>query len=183
MNKALDAPCDLSALAPSPEVDEALSSWLARIAEAHLLTISELQREIGGAVSTLDRSDLTLLPRLALMTRIPSEVLSSLVLPDFVAEPARPGPPPPNSWSVCSLCLRADQERGGVPYVRRAWTDPLFIYCPVHEEPLVPHGNSPVKIVSDLTSFGKASLDQELRDSKLSRLYFDDIYQIKSLHK
>lgn len=34
---------------------EALSSWLVRIAEAHLITVAELERDLGGPVTGLDR--------------------------------------------------------------------------------------------------------------------------------
>lgn len=101
MDDAPNASCDLSALAPPIEAGEAISSWLARTADTHLLTLAELQREIGGSIAALDRGDFTLLPRVARMTGVSLETLFRMVHSQFIAEPARPGPPPPETWAVC----------------------------------------------------------------------------------
>jgi hypothetical protein len=98
MDSTLGPPRDLSVLAPSREPDEALSSWLARTANAHLLTIPELEREIDGPVAGLDRGDATLIPRLATMMRVDVVALSAMVSADLLAHPMPPGPRPP--WPV-----------------------------------------------------------------------------------
>lgn len=178
-----DGVCDLSALAPRPEVGEAISSWLARTAEAHLLTVIELQHEIGGSIAAFDRGDCTLLPRLACMMQADVEALRSMVLPHFILQPARAGPPPPSCWSVCASCLSEDRAQGRAPYVRSAWTDPLFVYCPIHNAPLVPHGNSPTRVVADEFLFDRKHKSHEPRDATLSRFYFDKPHEVSRIHR
>jgi len=165
---------NISVLAPPREHDEALSSWLVRIADAHLLTVNELEREIGGPLSGLDRGDATLLPRLAAMTRVNVSELAALVPTDLAAHPMRAGPKPPHCWAVCRACLQEDQIQGRAPFVRRAWTHPLSVFCRAHNTPLSPHGNSDIKIASDLTLFGDGAEPFEPRDSLLDVAQFDD---------
>lgn len=174
MDEALGSPRNISVLAPPREYDEALSSWLVRIADAHLLTIDELEREIGGPLSGLDRGDATLLPRLAAMTLVDVSELAALVPADLAAHPIRAGPKPPHCWAVCRACLQEDQMQGRAPYVRRAWTHPLSVFCRAHNTPLSPHGNSDIKIASDLTLFGDGAEPIEPRDSLLDGAQFDD---------
>jgi hypothetical protein len=174
MDSALWPPRDLSVLAPSREPDEALSSWLVRTANAHLLTIPELEREIGGTVAGLDRGDATLIPRLSTMMRVDVAALSAMVPADLLAHPMRPGPSPPYAWSICRRCLEEDQVQGRAPYIRQAWTHPLSAFCRAHNSPLVPHGNSEIKIASDLTLFGDGVEPREPVDNLLGVVAFDD---------
>ena len=174
MDSTLGPPRDLSVLAPSREPDEALSSWLVRTAHAHLLTIPELEREIGGPVTAFDRGDVALIPRLATMMRADAAMLGAIAPVDLLAHPMGPGPRPPHCWSVCSSCLEEDQSQGRAPYIRRAWTHPLSAFCRAHNSPLVPHGNSEIKIASDLTLFGDGVEPREPMDNLLGVLAFDD---------
>ena len=181
MDDAVHASCDLSALAPPIEAGEAISSWLARTADTHLLTLVELQREIGGSIAALDRGDFTLLPRVARMTGVSIETLFRMVHSQFIAEPARPGPPPPETWAVCPECLHADQEQGRAPHIRRTWTHPLYVYCPVHDTALIPHVNSPISVVSQLAIAGERAPARKYSSTPLSRFYLDDIFLIKKI--
>jgi hypothetical protein len=174
MADSLGPPRDISVLAPPRENDEALSSWLVRTADAHLLTVDELEREIGGPLSGLDRGNATLLPRLAAMTCTDVRELAALAPADLAAHPMRAGPKPPHCWAVCPTCLQEDQAQGRAPYVRRAWTHPLSAFCRAHNAPLVPHGNSRIKIASDLTLFGDGAEPIEPRDNLLDIVEFDD---------
>ncbi|KRA60138.1 hypothetical protein ASD79_07820 [Caulobacter sp. Root655] len=174
MADVLSPPRDISVLAPPREHDEALSSWLVRTADAHLLTVEELEREIGGSLSGLDRGDATLLPRLAAMTCTDMGDLAALAPADLAAHPMRAGPKPPHCWAVCPACLQEDQAQRRAPYVRRAWTHPLSAFCRAHNAPLVPHGNSRIKIASDLTLFGDGAEPVEPRDNLLDIVEFDD---------
>ncbi|WP_162252161.1 TniQ family protein [Caulobacter sp. Root487D2Y] len=172
MDSSWERPSDLSVLAPPAEVDEALSSWLVRTAEAHLLTISEFERELRGSISELDRGNLASLPRLAIMMRTEVAVLSEMILSDFLRQPGRAGPRPPHCWAICPYCLGEDIAQGRAAHVRRIWTHPLAVYCWLHRVPLVPHGNSDIKIANELTLFGHRK-PYEPRDSLLSRSHFD----------
>ncbi|MBO9709527.1 MAG: TniQ family protein [Caulobacter sp.] len=159
-------------LAPPAEVGEALSSWLVRTADAHLLTSRELEKEMHGSIAELDRGNLAPLARLAMMMRTESAALRAMILEDFIRQPCRAGPPPPHCWAVCPYCLAVDVEQGRAPYVRRTWTHPLAVYCALHRAPLVPHGNSDIKIASELTLFGDLQ-PYEPRDNLLDRSHFD----------
>lgn len=86
----------------------------------------------------------------------------------------RKGPKPPHCWAVCRACLQEDQIQGRAPYVRRVWTHPLSVFCRAHNAPLSPHGNSDIKIASDLALFGDGAEPIEPRDSLLDTAQFDD---------
>jgi len=171
-------PVDLSALSPPIQVDEALSSWLVRIAEAHMLTVIEIEREIGGSISSIDRGDGSLLPRISAMTRVDLEILRQMVPSDLVSHPMRQGPRPPFSWAVCVHCLSRDLQANASPFIRRCWTHPLACFCLVHRTALVPHGQSPIKIAAAATLHGDDNDCREPCDILLERAEFDDLATI-----
>jgi hypothetical protein len=179
MIRERDDDIDLSVLTPPMQPAEALSSWLVRIADAHLITVAELERDLGGPVAGLDRGDPTLLPRLAAMTRVPLAVLARVPLADLIAHPMRPGPRPPACWAICARCLQRDIDQGRAPYVRRAWTHPLAVFCAEHGIALAPHGHSPIKIASELTFFDADSIESEPRDAMLETASFDAIAMVQ----
>jgi hypothetical protein len=158
-------PRDISVLAPPRENDEALSSWLVRTADAHLLTVDELEREIGGPLSGLDRGDVMLLPRLAVMTRADAAELAALAPADLAAHPMRAGPKPPRCWAVCPACLQEDKAQGRAPYIRRAWIHPLSAFCRAHNAALVPpHAIMIARVFRVLDESGSADvLERRLR--------------------
>lgn len=164
---------DLSVLVPPMQTGEALSSWLVRVADAHLITVGELERDLGGPVAGFDRGDPTLLPRLAAMTRVPLAVLARVPLADLIAHPMRPGLRPPACWAICARCLQRDIDRGRAPYVRRAWTHPLAVFCVEHGTALIPHGHSSIKIASELTLSDPSLVGGEARDLMLETAHFD----------
>jgi hypothetical protein len=168
-----DDDIDLSVLAPPIQPDEALSSWLVRVADAHLITVAELERDLGGPVAGLDRGDPTLLPRLAAITRVSIETLRRVPLTDLIAHPMRPGPRPPACWAICVRCLHEDVGQGRAPYVRRTWTHPLAVFCAEHGVPLAPQGHSPIKIASALNLFDASFIENEPRDAMLETAGFD----------
>lgn len=169
---------DLSALAPPMEPGEALSSWLVRVAQAHLLTVVELQREIGGSISGLDRGDAKLLHRVATTTRVDINTLRFVPAADLIAHPMRPGPRPPDCWAVCIHCLEQDRREGRAPHIRRAWTHPLACFCPVHGLALLPHGASPIKIADDVTLHGDVLGPVEPCDAMLEIADFDPVSSV-----
>lgn len=170
---------DLSALAPPIQPGEALSSWLTRLAQAHLLTVVELEQEIGGSISGLDRGDVRLLHRVAAMTRIDLAILQVIPATDLIAHPMRSGPRPPDCWAVCVPCLQQDRREGRAPHIRRGWTHPLACFCPVHGLALLPHGASPIKIADDLTLHGDTVDPVEPRDIVLEIADFDPASTIR----
>ncbi len=106
------------------------------------------------------------------LTALPNEAISS---PDLLAHPLHPGPPPPENWAVCRRCLQRDLEASRAPYVRLRWLHPLATHCDVHQSPLIPHGNSAVKIASRMTFWGgKETPLVEAGDALLEAATFDD---------
>jgi hypothetical protein len=170
---------DLSVLAPPMEAGEALSSWLVRVAQAHLLTVVELEREIGGSISGLDRGNAKFLHRVAAMTRVDLSALRVIPVADLVAHPMRSGPRPPDCWAVCVPCLQQDRVEGRVPHIRRGWTHPLACFCPVHGAALLPHGASPIKIADNVTLHGDVVDPVEPRDPMLEVADFDQMPTVR----
>jgi hypothetical protein len=172
-----DDDIDLSILAPPMQSDEALSSWLVRIADANLITVREMEQILGGVVTGPDRGDLTLLPRIAAMTRQQEEILAQAPLPDLIAYPIppsdyplRPGFNAPYCWAVCQNCLEEDRARGVPPYIRRSWTHPLAVVCAEHATKLIAHSYSTIAIASNLTLYG----GEDVRGSVFGGVDFDN---------
>jgi len=136
------------------------------------LCCTDLKAKEALEASALDRGNLAPLPRLALMMRAEVAALRGMILEDFIRRPGRAGPPPPHCRAVCPYCLAGDIEQGRAPYVRRTWTHPLAVYCGFHRAPLGPHGNSDIKIASELTLFGRLQ-PYEPRDNLLDLSHFD----------
>jgi len=125
----------LSFPAVRPEEGEALSSWLARIARAHLLDIDHVADEIGCRVQSVDHA-----PTDQLIGRIAQRIGAST---DVVLAASHPLITPtvvPGhgdfDWRVCSGCLTLDTEQGRALHVRRAWLHPLSTVCLEHHSAL-----------------------------------------------
>lgn len=67
--------------------------------------------------------------------------------------------------------------------MRRTWTHPLYVYCPVHETALIPHANSPISVVSQLAIAGERAPARKYSSTPLSRFYFDDLRVINQMHE
>lgn len=181
MTREGDDDIDLSVLAPPMQPDEALSSWLVRIADAHLITVWELEEILGGPVTGPDRGDLALLPRIAAMTRVREDVLAQAPLADLIAYPIPLYEHPfrgrcraPNCWAVCEDCLELDKARGVPPHIRRAWTHPLAIICAEHAGPLICYRYSKIGVASQITEYGVELNFELLRQIRILLGDFDD---------
>jgi hypothetical protein len=124
-------------LAPARIHDEALSSWLVRIAHAHYLTLAQLQRLTGLCWYRLDEGDLKQVQTFSTMLGRQVEALRRNLLRNRDALPFSPA----STWVVCPACLEDDAASGGTPYIRNAWVDPLATFCLDHDLPLV-HQNT-----------------------------------------
>lgn len=164
---------DLSRVAPPQQPGEAVSSWLARVAQASLLTTKEISRELGQGLSDLDRGNPAGIPLAAKMLGCPPNQLTESILADLRVAPLPSGPEPPRSWSVCVRCLQQDLGEGRPPYLRALWTHPLATVCHVHRRHLVGYDASPVKIVDDTTFFGASRPPATDRDTLLEAAKFD----------
>jgi hypothetical protein len=172
---------DLSVLAPPIQPDEALSSWLVRIADAHLITVWELEEILGGPVTGPDRGDLTLLPRISAMTRVREHVLATAPLPDLIAHPIASSEHTflnkfrtSNCWAVCEECLEIDDNQGRPPFIRRIWTHPLIVSCPKHDNPLICYNYSKIGVASENTLYGEPVNYSMLRNARVVRGVFDN---------
>ena len=140
------SPYGVLRLAPKLLPGEALSSWLARTAEAHRLTLHEVQSELGVWAGALDRGEERALELVASATGHPVARLLAAVHPALRSTPRSDGPAASRSWTVCQTCLRQDHSAGMPPHVRAGWTHPLSTMCLSHRAPLVPHTQSAIQI-------------------------------------
>lgn len=125
----------LSIPAVKREEGEALSSWLARIAKVHLLTLDEVGEEISCPVTAADHTACaeTLL-RIARRTGANLADVHAAVHPHLTVTVSSRRD---LDWRVCPQCLAADQEAGRAIHIRSAWTHPLVTVCLEHQAPLV----------------------------------------------
>jgi len=115
--------------------NEALSSWLARIAKEHLLDLEHVEAEIGCPLSLVDHDPSGgIVDRIARRTGTDAELVRAGVHPIAPLFPPRRGE---LDWRVCPQCLRGDRDVGRPPYVRVVWIHPLVTICLEHMVPLV----------------------------------------------
>lgn len=125
----------LSFPAVRPEEGEALSSWLARIARAHLLDLDHVADEIGCRVQLVDHApDDETVGRIAHRIGTTRQVIRNSLHP--LSSPATRPVHGQLDWRICSACFAADVEQGRVPYVRLAWLHPLSTICVEHRSAL-----------------------------------------------
>lgn len=130
-----DAGATLSFPAVQREPDEALSSWLARIARAHMLDLEHVEAEIGCRLAAVDH-DLSA-ATVALIVRRTGTDLATVragVHPIASRSSSRHGE---LDWRVCRRCLEEDEEASRPLHVRTAWTHPLAVICLEHVAPLL----------------------------------------------
>lgn len=127
----------LSSLAPALYPDEAISSWLFRVADAHLLTRGELAAEIGADPESLERGHIDSLDRVSEVTGVSLDRLVAAVHPQLIAKPL-PLFRLSREAVVCHDCLLEDRKAGRELYTRTTWMYPLAVNCPVHKNILMP---------------------------------------------
>lgn len=120
----------------APEEGEVLSSWLARIAKAHLLDLDHVGDEIGCPVQRVDHapSDAILI-QIARRTTVDLDRVRAAVHPLLTSRdrPVRGE----LEWRVCPTCLTEDVEAGRAAHLRVAWSHPLSTVCLKHRSPLL----------------------------------------------
>jgi hypothetical protein len=127
----------LASLAPPIFPDEAISSWLFRVADIHLLTRDEVAWEIGSDPESIERGHIDCLEQVAAVTNITEERLIDAIHPDLISNPMplfRAG----KEAVACLNCLTEDRRAGRAPYIRTTWTHPLTVCCHVHGGILMP---------------------------------------------
>jgi hypothetical protein len=159
---------NLSVLAPTHQAGEALSSWLARAAQAHCVTIGELEEEVGVRFSAADRGDPSTIAILARVMCAPVECLQAMVSPDLISHPMRPGQGTVANWSVCEECLLADRSSGRPLHLREWWVHPLATSCLTHSRPLTTYGTSDCAVVDAEVAYGERAAPA-VRDHLLER--------------
>lgn len=119
-------------VAPRPFSDEALGSWIGRLASRYRITVRQLDSEFGlgldltgplswllpGSLSDVARS------RLASITRVPIVQISSLSL--------KASDETPRTASYCCKCVFLNPLEVESPYWRRDWLSPSAIDCVIH---------------------------------------------------
>lgn len=126
----------LSLPAVTREEGEALSSWLARIARAHLLDLEHVADEVGCRLQLVDHAPAEkTLVQIARRTAVDTDKVRAAVHPLLTAtdRPSRGE----LDWRVCAACLENDGQAGRALHVRTAWTHPLSTVCLEHRAPLL----------------------------------------------
>lgn len=128
-------------LVPRPHADEALSSWISRIAARYDLSAESLVRYVLaqdcvflGRVEQIDaHADLELETALANAGQIEIARLRSL----RVAGDDGAGWCWHRVWAAwCGACVRSDLARDGEVYERASWRLGCVAHCPIHDQPL-----------------------------------------------
>ena len=125
-------------LAPSPLPDEALSSWIARIAARYDLSADALVRHLlpkEQSVAGMTRSiDIRSLPRLeaalAEAAGLPEMAFAARRLPGVTAQPEVAWPRQQPAW--CPVCLFEDVAARGEVHARRNWGLGCYLLCILH---------------------------------------------------
>lgn len=127
--------------APRPFPDEALGSWIGRLAARYRVAVAQLNAEYGlglelsGPLAWLLPIPLSSvsLSKLSCMTRMPGGAISALSID---AAERLPGAP------YCSRCVFLNPLEVESPYWKRNWLAPGASVCDVHSWPLVTLGSS-----------------------------------------
>ena len=119
-------------VAPRPFPDEALGSWIGRLASRYRITVHQLDSSFGlgldltgplswllpGSISDVTRS------RLGSMTRVPIVQIARLAL-EAIDEA-------PRTASYCCRCVFLNPLEVESPYWKRDWLSPSAIECVIH---------------------------------------------------
>jgi hypothetical protein len=119
-------------VAPRPFSDEALGSWIGRLASRYRITVRQLDSSFGlgldltgpltwllpGSLSELTRS------RLCSMTRVQIAQISSLAL--------KATDETPSTASYCCKCVFLNPLEVESPYWKRDWLSPSATECAIH---------------------------------------------------
>ncbi len=122
--------------APRPFSDEALGSWIGRLAARYRVVVAQLDAEYGlglvlsGPLAWLLPSPLSSisLSKLSELTRMPGDAISALSVD---AAERLPGAP------YCSRCVFLNPLEVESPYWKKTWLVPGASICDVHGLPLV----------------------------------------------
>ncbi|OGN42874.1 MAG: hypothetical protein A2623_08850 [Caulobacterales bacterium RIFCSPHIGHO2_01_FULL_70_19] len=154
------------------EEGEALSSWLARIARAHLLDMDHVADEVGCRVQLVDHA-----PAEEILAQIARRTGVDLYQVRAAVHPLLTGSDRPLraelDWRVCPACLAQDAGAGRALFVRTAWTHPLATVCLEHRSPLLTPtaAQASAMLPSDVSlprqDHGLSSIEREPLDSLL----------------
>ncbi len=125
-------------LAPPPLPDEALSSWIARIAARYDLSADALVRHllpkeqsVAGMTRWIDNRSLPRLEAaLAEAARLPEMAFAARRLPGVTAHPEVAWPRQQPAW--CPVCLFEDVPARGEVHARRNWSLGCYLLCTLH---------------------------------------------------
>ncbi len=129
-------------VAPRPFFDEAMGSWLGRVAGRYRMSVSQLDADYQLQLP-LDATRAgwlvmpplapVLLQRLAGFARIPVRQLEAIQMPVEWLRQER-------SYRYCKHCLGMNLQDLTAPYWKRRWFKPGFERCVEHEGPLASLG-------------------------------------------
>ena len=126
-------------LAPPPLPDEALSSWIARVASRYDISPYALAKHVlpqedgyGEMLRCIDgRPAPPLEAALVAATGYSTMQFMARRLPGFTADPKKTWPRRAPVW--CPRCVMEDMERLGEAHARREWGFGGYLICPKHK--------------------------------------------------
>ncbi len=125
-------------VSPRPFFDEAMGSWLGRIAQCYRMRVSQLNADYHlnlpleatrAGWLIMPALEMGSLQRLAALARIKVRRLEEIQTPGhWIREERR--------WWFCRKCLAANWADLTAPYWQRRWLQPEFDCCDQHPGPL-----------------------------------------------
>jgi hypothetical protein len=134
-------------VAPRPFLEEAMGSWLGRIAARYRMGVGELLEEYGLELNTDEaRAGWLALPavreatlaQLARLARLEVGRLREIQTPRWVPVTRR-------VQLYCAHCLFVNPVDVSAPRWKRAWLDPKVTTCEIHGTPLVSIASSALR--------------------------------------
>lgn len=159
--------------APRPFHDEALGSWLGRVAARYRMDVAQLVDDYDlqiplktSAVGWLLLPPLhnDVLQRLAGLARMKIDLLKQIQTPANWVRECHVVP-------YCKKCVFLNPEDVFSPMWKRHWLDPQCVHCSVHHEPLESLPASKVRQCSNFDNVMKMISRKEERRRLLQQLY------------
>lgn len=162
-------------MAPRPFPDEALGSWIGRLAALYRISVCQLDATFRLRLN-LDGPMAWLCPvpappelaeRLAALTHLPSAVVGLLVDTACVLQG-------PAAAHYCHLCVFLNPVEVESPYWKRAWLEPRAAPCPIHGAPLSKLPAAEVRRAANMRVLIRAVGRLERRRSNAGKLHSQD---------
>lgn len=163
-------------MAPRPFPDEALGSWIGRLAALYRISVLQLdstfrlQLNLAGPMAWLcpvpvapDSAE-----RLAVLTHLPSAVVALFVDTASVLQA-------PQAAYYCHRCVFLNPVEVESPYWKRDWLEPRAAPCPIHAAPLTRLPAGEVRRAANMQALIRTVGRLERHRSSAGKLHSQDL--------